>query len=138
MPAKQFLMIPGPTPVPDEVLEAISRHPLAHRSPEFSRMLRECTDRLKWLAGDTRADALLITGSGTSAMDAAISNTINREDKVLSLVCGVFSERWAKIAEAYEADVERLSVEPGRQIPLDVLRNRLAADKQHLIKAVTI
>ena len=110
--AREFLMIPGPTPVPDAVQEAIARHPIGHRTPEFSKQLVEVTDGLKW-AGETKNDVFVLTASGTAAMEAAICNTINRGDKVLSLVCGVFGERWAKIAGAYGADVQRLEAKPG-------------------------
>jgi aspartate aminotransferase-like enzyme len=137
MQPKEFLMIPGPTPVPDEVLAAIARHPLGHRTKEFSKLLMEVTAGLKKLA-DTESDVLTLTASGTGAMEAAIANTINRGDQVLSCVCGVFSERWAKLAEAYGAQVERLSSEPGEPTSADALRARLQQDKDKKIKAVTL
>lgn len=137
MHAKDFLMIPGPTPVPDEVLEAIGRHPIGHRTNDFSIMLREVMDELKWL-GETKNDVLVLTSSGTGAMEAAIANTISPGDRVLSLVCGVFSERWAKIAEAFGAQVERLKAEPGKAISVEAVRDYLAQGKNKDIKAVTI
>lgn len=130
-------MIPGPTPVPDTVLEAVARHPIGHRTPEFSQDVKETVAGLKWL-GETEADVFLLTGSGTAAMEAAICNTINAGDRVLSLVCGVFSERWAKIAEAFGADVQRLTVEPGRAYDLHALKHELDNDHEKRIKAVTI
>lgn len=137
MQPKEFLMIPGPTPVPDEVLAVLARHPLGHRTKEFSKLLVEVNSGLKKLA-ECEGDVLTLTASGTGAMEAAIANTINRGDKVLSCVCGVFSERWAKIAEAYGAEVERLSCEPGEATSADALRERLQADKDKQIKAVTL
>ncbi|HEY9716863.1 MAG TPA: alanine--glyoxylate aminotransferase family protein [Trichormus sp.] len=134
---REFLAIPGPTPVPDSVLEAIARHPIGHRTADFSKILTEVTENLKWL-GQTKNDVFVLTSSGTGAMEAAISNIVNEGDVVISLVCGVFSERWAKIAEAFGAKVERISVEPGMPYQLDALKDRLAADKQKAIKAVTI
>jgi aspartate aminotransferase-like enzyme len=71
-------------------------------------------------------------------MEAAIANVINPGDAVVSLVCGNFSERWAKIAEAFGAKVERLKVAPGQRYDLDALKQHLAADKDKKIKAVTI
>ena len=135
--AREFLMIPGPTPVPDVVLEAIGRHPIGHRTPEFSKILTSVTERLKWL-GETKEDVFVLTGSGTAGMEAAISNTVNPGDGVLSLICGVFGERWAKIAEAFGADVHRLSVEPGQAIDLQALEKTLKQDTGKKIKAVTI
>lgn len=134
---RQFLMIPGPTPVPDAILEVVARHPIGHRSPEFSKVLRQTTEGLQWL-GETKNDALIITGSGTAGMEAAISNTINAGDGVLSLVCGVFGERWAKIADAFKANVERLEFELGKPVDLEVLKAKLKADTQKKINAVTI
>lgn len=134
---REFLMIPGPTPVPDIVLEAMARHPIGHRTPEFSKVLTKVNEGLKWL-GETSSDVFVLTGSGTAGMEAAISNTINRDDVVLSLVCGVFGERWAKISEAFGAQVERLQAEPGQAIDVEALEKRLKSDKDKKIKAVTI
>jgi len=122
--AREFLMIPGPTPVPDAVLEAIARHPIGHRSAEFSKVVEDVTANLKWL-GQTESDVAVLTASGTGGMEAAISNTVSPGDKVLSLVCGVFGERWAKIAEAFGAQVERLKVAPGTAIGADSLEEKL-------------
>jgi aspartate aminotransferase-like enzyme len=131
---REFLMIPGPTPVPDAVLEAVGRHPIGHRSADFSKALREATDGLKWL-GKTQNDVFILTASGTGAMEAAISNTISSGDRVLSLICGVFGERWAKIAEAFGAQVERLVVDPGKSISIAAVKEKLSSGK---FKAVTI
>lgn len=130
-------MIPGPTPVPAAVLESIARHPIGHRTADFSKQLREVVDGLKWL-GRTGNDVFVLTASGTGAMEAAIANTVNAGDRVLSLVCGVFSERWARIAEAFGAQVERLSVGPGQPIDPAAFKEKLDADSEKAIKAVTI
>src|SRR5579872_6785456 len=124
----QFLMIPGPTPVPAAILETIARHPIGHRSTEFSAVVGDVSKELKEL-GETEADALLLTGSGTMAMEAAISNTISPGDKVLCLVTGNFGERWAKIAQAFGAQVERLESMPGTPVDVSQLANLLAKDK---------
>lgn len=134
---REFLMIPGPTPVPDRVLAAIAKHPLGHRSAEFSDILMEAIDGLKWF-GDTQNEPLILTSSGTGGMDGAIANTVNRGEKVLSLVCGVFGERFAKIAEAYGADVTRLKAEYGSPIDPELVREALAKDTKKEIKAVTV
>jgi len=137
MEPREFLAIPGPTPVPDAVLAAIARHPIGHRTPEFSKALKEVTEGLQWLA-ETKNDVFVMTASGTAAMEACICNTINRGDRVLSLICGVFGERWAKLAEAYGAEVERVVFEPGQAVDLAILQQKLKADAQKSIKAVTI
>ncbi len=133
----QFLMIPGPTPVPDSILEIIAAPPIGHRSTEFSAVLSAVTKDLQTLA-QTKADAFVLTGSGTFAMEAAISNTISPGHKVLSLVSGVFGERFASIAAAYGAQVEKIESLPGTAIDVSELASRLAADKEKSIKAVTL
>jgi len=130
-------MIPGPTPVPDAVLEALAKPPIGHRTPEFSKILKEVTEGLKRLA-ETSNDLFVLTASGTAAMEAAICNTINRGDRVLSLVVGVFGERWAKLAEAFGAQVERVHFDGGTAVDLKLLQEKLAADTTKSIKAVTI
>lgn len=137
MQPREFLMIPGPTPVPDRVLEAVARHPIGHRTPEFSKLLRGAVDDLKWL-GQTARDPYVITSSGTGAMEAAIVNTVNSGDGVLSLIVGVFGERWAKICEAYGAKVERVISEPGQPVDLVLLAEKLKKDKEQKIKVVTV
>lgn len=133
---REFLMIPGPTPVPDAVLEASARHPIGHRTPEFSKVVQDVVADLKWL-GQTENDVFVLTSSGTGGMEAAISNTINPGDRVLSLVCGVFGERWAKVAEAFGAQVERMTVEPGTAISVKEVESKLASAEPKF-KAVTI
>ena len=138
MDAKEFLMIPGPTPVPDSVLASLAAHPLGHRTKEFSKIFMGVTNSLKKLAQAEEEDCFVLTSSGTGAMEAAISNTLSSGDQVLSLICGVFGERWAKISEAFGMKVERMKVEAGQPVQLEDLRKRLMDDKAKQIKAVTI
>jgi aspartate aminotransferase-like enzyme len=137
MQPKEFLMIPGPTPVPDEVLAAIAKDPLGHRTKEFSKVLMDVTASLKKLAG-CDGDVLTLTSSGTGAMEAAIANTVSPGDKVLCCYCGGFGERWGKIAQAFGAPVEKLAFEPGEPISVDAVRDRLQQDKDKTIKVVTL
>lgn len=131
----EFLMIPGPTPVPKDILEIIARPPIGHRSGEFSNILTSVSKNLQALA-QTESDVFILTGSGTLAMEAAIANTVSPGSKVLSLVTGVFGERWVNIAKAYGAEVERLDYAPGLAIDISQLANKLKEDKS--IKIVTI
>ncbi len=134
MKPREFLMIPGPTPVPDAVLEAVARHPIGHRTADFSSSLMAATEGLKWL-GQTESDPLILTASGTGALECAVANTVGAGDKVLSLICGVFGERWAKLCEAYGAQVERMNVEPGTAIDVEAVGKRVSKGDLH---AVTI
>ncbi len=134
---REFLMIPGPTPVPEAVLEAIARHPIGHRTAEFSGVLKNVVENLQWL-GETKNDVFVLTASGTAALEMAIFNTVNPGDHVLCLVCGVFGERWARMSEALGAKVERLEATPGKAVSVSALQQKLAADTEHQIKAVII
>jgi len=137
MKDKLFLMIPGPTPVPEGVLQAMAKHPIGHRSSEFSKILKEVYADLKWFF-QTENDVFIFTASGTGAMDAALSNILNPGDKVLSLVMGNFGERWSKIAKSRGAEVETLDVEWGSAIEPKDLKARLDADINKEIKVVTV
>lgn len=135
MKQTDLLMIPGPTPLPDAVREVMSRPAVGHRSPEFKEVLKRVFPGLKWLF-QTRSDVFLYTASGTGAMEAALINTLNPGDKVMALTCGVFSERWAEIAETLGIVVERLKVDAGHPNRVETLQERLDQDMAHEIKAV--
>ena len=134
---KTFLMIPGPTPVPESVLLDIAKHPVGHRSSEFAKVLESVYSDLKYVF-QTKNDVIVYTASGTGAMDAALSNLVNPGDKVLSLVIGNFGQRWAKIAKSLGADVEVIEVEPGKAINPQELKDRLDRDVNKEIKIVTL
>ncbi len=137
MQDKLTLMIPGPTPVPETVLKAIGRHPIGHRSGEFQAIVRRTTDQLKWLH-QTNGDVLVITGSGTAAMEAGIINTLSRGDKVLCGDNGKFGERWVNVAQAYGLDVDVIKAEWGQPLDPDAFRTALEADSAKAIKAVIL
>lgn len=134
---KTFLMIPGPTPVPESVLLAMAKHPIGHRSGEFSAILKEVYADLKWLF-QTKNEVFIFAASGTGAMEAALSNLVNQGDKVLSLIIGNFGARWTKIAASRGAVVEKLEVELGQVINPEALRAKLALDTKKEIKLVTL
>ena len=137
MKDKTFLMIPGPTPVPESVMLEIAKHPIGHRSSEFSSILEDVYANLKYVF-QTENDVFMFTSSGTGAMCAALENLINEGDKVLSLVLGNFGNRWAKIAQSRGAIVEKIEVGTGEVIDPEVLRKRLAEDVNKEIKIVTL
>ena len=137
MKDKQFLMIPGPTPVPERALLAMAKHPMGHRSKEFSAIMKEVYQDLKWLF-QTEEDVFIYTSSGTGAMEAAIFNLVNPGDKVLSLVIGNFSQRWAKIAKMRGAEVEQINFDWGQAVDPAVLKQRLEQDVNKEIKFVTL
>ncbi|MGB3135994.1 MAG: alanine--glyoxylate aminotransferase family protein [Nodosilinea sp.] len=137
MDNKLMLMIPGPTPVPEQVLLAMAKHPMGHRSGEFSTMMAEVTENLKWLH-QTQNDVLVLASSGTGAMEAAIINFLSAGDKVLVGNNGKFGERWGDLARAYGLDTQEVTAEWGKPLNPDDFKTALEADAAKNIKAVII
>lgn len=132
MKDKLFLMIPGPTPVPESVLLAMAKSPIGHRSSDFSKILSEVYEDLKYVF-QTKNDVFMFASSGTGAMDAAISNLVNEGDDVLSLILGNFGNRWAKIAAGYGANVDKIEVPAGEVINPDDVRKKMSEKKYKLV-----
>jgi aspartate aminotransferase-like enzyme len=137
MQDKLTLMIPGPTPVPETVLLALSRHPLGHRSGEFQAIVKHTSAQLKWLH-QTDGDVLALTGSGTAAMEAGIINVLSKGDRVLCGDNGKFGERWVKVAKAYGLDVQVIRAEWGQPLDPEAFRSALEADTEKRIRAVIL
>ena len=129
------LRIPGPTPCPADVLQAMARQMINHRGPEFAQILHDVTAKLKQLF-QTKGDVFLLTCSGTGGLEAVIVNTLSPGDKVLSVSVGFFGERFASIAEQFGAEVIPLRYEWGRVADADEIRRALQAEPR--IKAVLI
>ena len=130
-------MIPGPTPVPEKVLQALSKHPIGHRSKDFQDLVEVTTKNLKWLH-QTKNDVITITGSGTSAMEAGIISTLSKGDKVVCGENGKFGERWVKIAREYGLEVITIKAEWGSPLNPKNFKKILEEDKQKQIKAVIL
>jgi len=137
MDDKLMLMIPGPTPVPEQVLLAMAKHPIGHRSGDFSKIMVEVTQGLKWLH-QTQNDVLILAASGTGAMEAGIINFLSPGDRVLVGCNGKFGDRWAELSEAFGLQVERITAEWGKPLDPEQFRQKLAADAEKSIKAVII
>ncbi len=128
-------MIPGPTPVPEKVLQALGSHPIGHRSKEFQEIVQSTTNNLKWLH-QTNNDVLTITGSGTAAMEAGIINTLSKGDKVICGENGKFGQRWVKVAKEYGLDVIEVKAEWGEPLNPEDFKKLLENDFNKEIKAV--
>ena len=132
-----MLMIPGPTPVPESVLLALAKHPIGHRSGEFSQIMADVTANLKWLH-QTQNDVLMLTVSGTGAMEAGIINFFSPGDRVLVVHNGKFGERWAEVAKAFALDVCEVTAPWGQPIDPDAVKSALDADTAKAIKGVIV
>ncbi|MCO7127276.1 alanine--glyoxylate aminotransferase family protein [Sporolactobacillus shoreicorticis] len=108
-----YLFTPGPTPIPNQVNTAMARPMIGHRSPDFSILIEDVATRLQPIFG-TKHPVMILTSSGTSALEAAVVNTIHEGDHAVVIVAGSFGDRLASIAENYGATVHRLNIEWGK------------------------
>jgi serine---pyruvate transaminase len=104
MPEKRYLLTPGPTPVPPEVLAALAEPVVHHRGRDFKQTYERCLARLREVYR-TAHDVMLFTSSGTGAFESAVANLTSPGDRVLVVSSGNFGERWAAMTNAYQADV---------------------------------
>jgi aspartate aminotransferase-like enzyme len=137
MEDKLMLMIPGPTPVPERVLQAMAKHPMGHRSADFSAIFGEVTENLKWLH-QTQNDLLILAASGTGVMEAGIINFLSPGDKVIVGSNGKFGERWAEVTDAYGLNTQRITSDWGKPLDPELIRVALEADTAKEIKAVIV
>ena len=145
---RHFLQIPGPSPVPDRILRAMSLPTIDHRGPEFAGLGLKVIDGLKKVFG-TRHPVAIYPASGTGAWEAALANTMSPGDALLMFETGHFAALWQKMALRLQLQPEFLSV-PGtdaatglpngwrRGVQADLIEQRLRADAQHRIKAVCV
>lgn len=134
---KLRLRIPGPTEVPEQVLMAMQKPMIGHRGKEFEEIFAYVSEAIKKVF-QTNNDVLIFPASGTGAMEAAISNLFSPGDKLLSFPNGVFSERFAKIAEKFGAIVERTPVEWGLPVNPEIVKGKIKEDKNHMVKGVLL
>ena len=130
---KEYLLTPGPTPLPPQVSLAMAKPIIHHRTPQFQEILKEASLGLKW-AFQTANDVFIISSSGTGAMEAAVINLLSCGDTALVVQGGKFGERWTEIAKAYGICLEIINVEWGRAVSPAEISQRLKSNPQ--IKAV--
>jgi aspartate aminotransferase-like enzyme len=120
MAEKRYLFTPGPTPVPPQVLEAMSRPIIHHRSSDFRSILMSCLERLKSVYR-TDGDVLMYTGSGTAGMESSVANLCSPGDRAVVVSAGHFGERWEEMARAFGAEVDEIRYDWGESpVPEDL------------------
>src|SRR6266545_1748679 len=112
MPEKRYLMTPGPTPAPPQVLAALAEPVIHHRARDYRSLFETVLGRLKDIFR-TDDDVLVYTSSGTGGMESAIANLCSPGERVLVVSAGYFGERFGEIARAYGCDVAELRYEWG-------------------------
>ena len=136
---KRYLMAPGPTPVPPEVLAASAEPIIHHRGPDFRELMLRCLERLGEVCR-TGNDVLLFTASGSGGFESAVVNLFSPGDRVLAVAAGEFGERWARLATAFGVDVQELRYSWGETPQPDDVRARLeetGADTVFLVHSET-
>ena len=113
--SQNHLLAPGPVAIPEEILQVLSRPMIHHRTPEFTKILTRVLEQLKNIFV-TEQPVMLLSSTGTGAMQAALTNTLSSEDEILVVESGKFGERWSKIAKSFGVTVHTLEVEWGKSV----------------------
>ena len=132
---KRYLLAPGPTQVPPEVLLAMARPIIHHRAPEFVTLFAQIRQDLKWLF-QTESEVLTLVSSGTGGMEAAVSNFLSPGEKALFVNGGKFGERWGKLCKSFGVPATEIKVEWGQAVDPQAIAEALKQDPS--IKAVYV
>ena len=125
MAEKRYLLTPGPTPVPPEVLAALAEPVIHHRARDYRQIYERCLGRLREVYR-TQNDVLMFTTSGTGAFESAVSNLTSPGDRQLVLSAGNFGERWAGMVQGFGAELVHVRLDWGETPEPDDLRGALA------------
>jgi len=136
-PGRHFLQIPGPTNVPDRVLRAIDRPTLDHRGPEFAQLGKDVLEGCRSIF-QTSGPVVIFPSSGTGAWEAALVNTLSPGDKVLMYETGQFATLWEIMGRKLGLEVEFMPGDWRHGVDPAKVEARLAADRDHAIKAVAV
>ena len=132
---RNLLLTPGPTQIPPQICEALGRPIIHHRTPQFQEILKEATEGLKYVF-QTKNDVLILTSSGTGAMEAAVCNLLSPKDKAVTVDGGKFGERWSELCQVYGVDAKVIKVKWGKAVTAKDIKKIL--DTQKDVKAVFI
>lgn len=127
MTLKNIMLTPGPTPLPPQVLEAMSRPLIHHRTEEFGRIFAGVIEDMKWVYR-TKGTVLMMTCSGTGAMESAVVNLLSPGDLAISCTTGAFGDRFVAIQKAFGLAPVVVPFEWGRAVDPEVLRKALKAN----------
>lgn len=136
-PGRHFLQIPGPTPVPERILAAMSRQILDHRSAEFQRLGKSVLSGVKTLF-KTKNPVIIYPSSGTGAWEAALTNTLSPGDKVLMVETGQFALLWKQMADRLGLVADVIQTDWRIAADANLIEAKLRADTERTIKAVCV
>ncbi len=132
---REYLLIPGPTPLPKRVIQAMAKDMISHRGEEYGKIFGSILSRMKKVLGTT-SKILLFPSSGTGGLEASLVNLFSPQEKLLSLSCGHFGDRFIEIAKRYSLLIDRLDTPWGRAPDPDMLYDKLKKDRD--IKAILV
>lgn len=132
---KEYLLAPGPTPVPPEALSVMGKPIFHHRTGRYRKIFQEVTENLKTVF-QTKGDVLTFSSSGTGAMEAAVVNILSPGDTAIVVNAGKFGERWSGLCKAYGVKVQEIKVPYGSIVEPGQIEKLLKADASGAIKAV--
>src|ERR1700675_817888 len=138
IPGRNFLFVPGPTNVPDRIQRAMMVAMEDHRSSRFPELARGLFRDLKPLFLCDEGETFIFTATGTGAWEASLCNTLSPGDRVLAPRFGQFSHLWIDMMQRLGLDVDVIEVEWGEGAPVEIIGQKLAADKAHEIKGVMV
>lgn len=124
---KTYLLTPGPTPLPPEVLLSMAQPIIHHRTPQFQKILIEATEGLKDIF-QTSEDVFILASSGTGAMEAAVINTLSAGDTALVVDSGKFGERWTELCATYGVKAEVIKVPWGKAVDPQEIAGKLKSN----------
>ena len=136
-PGRHFLQIPGPTPIPDRVLRAMDYQVLDHRGPKFQELALRVLEKTKTIF-KTKQHLVIFPASGSGAWEAALSNTLNPGDTVLMYETGQFATLWNQMAQRLGLKTDFIASDWRTGVDPHKIAEKLAADKNHVIKAVCV
>jgi len=134
---RHFLQIPGPTNVPDRILQAIAMPTIDHRGPEFAALGQEVVAGMKRVF-QTADTVVIYPSSGTGAWEAALSNTLSPGDHVIMFETGHFATLWRQMAGRLGLEVEFVPGDWRHGVDPAVVEKKLTADREHRLKAVCV
>ena len=134
---RHFLQVPGPTNIPDRVLQAMAFPAMDHRGPDFQNLSNNILKKIK-LIFKSEDPVVIFPSAGTGAMEASLANTLNEGDKILMFETGHFATEWCQAARRYKLDVDFVPGDWRTGADPKIVEKKLSEDKNHEIKAVLI
>ncbi|BBN07046.1 alanine-glyoxylate transaminase / serine-glyoxylate transaminase / serine-pyruvate transaminase [Marchantia polymorpha subsp. ruderalis] len=137
-PGRNHLFVPGPTNIPERVMQAMNRNNEDHRSPAFPVFSKALISDVKRLFKSTKGTCFIIPTTGSGGWESALTNTLSPGDKILTYRLGQFSHLWIGRMTRLNFEVEVVDLEWGSGVDLEQFRSKISADRSHSFKAVCI